>query len=482
MARAMQGDSRFAHAARSIRHRWWLVVLTGVAAAALAAWWCDANPREYRAASTVLVDPVPDDDATFTGIPVLHQAGSPDRAVQTAAGLLDTDRAARLTAARLGPGWSGPRVRDQTDVTPRHGTNLVEVAGRDEDAPQAARLASAYATTALGVRRVALRAQLSSALAGLQARLAALPREDRRGEPARELRDRIDRLQVARDIGDPTLTLVEPAAVPSDRVGAPAWIVVAGTGLAGLLLGGLLALLLAGADARVRDEEELRELYPLPVLARIPRGGSKEALNVRPYHSLVAELSGSSQNTRALLLTAASTGEGTTRAGAALGLALAEAGASVVLVDLDLRRPAVAKTLGIRNAPPVSVHDSLRDLESALITAPQNERLRVLVPEPVGDETSLMGLQPYLPRLVANARGLGHYVILDSPPLGQVGDALWLARAADAVLVVARPGRTSRAGLADLRARLERANRRPLGMLVQGSRRRGAAAIEPRLR
>jgi hypothetical protein len=129
----------------------------------------------------------------------------------------------------------------------------------------------------------------------------------------------------------------------------------------------------------------------------------------------------------------------------------------------------------------VSVHDSLRDLESALITAPQNERLRVLVPEPVGDETSLMGLQPYLPRLVALARGLGHYVILDSPPLGQVGDALWLARAADAVLVVARPGRTSRAGLADLRARLERSGRRPLGMLVETTR-RGPAAIEPRLR
>lgn len=468
--------------ARAVRRRWWLVALCAIAAAAVAAWWCHQHPRSFEASSTVLVDPVPDDDQTFTGIPVLHQAGSPDRAVRTAAGLLDTDRAARLTAARLGPDWTAQRVRGHTEVAQRDGSNLVEVTGRDGDAPQAARLASAYAATALGVRRATLRIQLNAAIAGLEDRLAALPRAERRGEPASELRDRIDRLQVARDVGDPTLTLVEPASVPGERVGTPPWAIVTLAALGGLLAGVLLALLLAGADARVRDEEELRDAYPLPVLARVPRGGRKAALDVRPYRSLVAELSGSTQTTRAVLLTAASTGEGTTRASAGLGLALAEAGASVVLVDLDLRRPAVASTLGIRNAPPVSVHDSLADLESQLIPAPQNERLRVLVPEPVGDESSLMGLQPYLPRLVSMARGLGHYVILDSPPLGQVGDALWLARAADAVLVVARPGRTSRARLADLKARLERANRRPLGYLVEGARRRDTTTIEPRHR
>src|SRR3954468_16454292 len=123
----MQGDSRFHWLARALRHRWWLVVLCAVAAAAIAAWGCHQNPREFEAASTVLVDPVPDDDQTFTGIPVLHQAGSPDRAVQTAAGLLDTDHAAQVTAAQLGPGWTVNRVREQTELQPRDGSNLVEV-------------------------------------------------------------------------------------------------------------------------------------------------------------------------------------------------------------------------------------------------------------------------------------------------------------------------------------------------------------------
>ena len=478
----MQGDSRFHWLARALRHRWWLVALCAIVAGALAAYWCHQNPRDFEAQSTVLVDPVPDDDQTFTGIPVLHQAGSPDRAVRTAAGLLDTDRAARLSAARLGPDWTAARVREQTSVTQRDGSNLVEVAGRDEDAPQAARLASTYATTALAVRRVTLRIQLNAAIAGLEERLRSLPAGDRRGEPGSELRDRIDRLTVAREVGDPTLTLVETANVPTDRVGTPAWVIVAIAALAGLLAGIALALLLAGTDARVRDEEELRDAYPLPVLARIPRSGRKGALDVRPYRSLVAELSGSTQTTRAVLLTAASAGEGTTRASAGLGLALAEAGASVVLVDLDLRTPAVAATLGIRDAPPVSVRDSLADLEAQLIPAPQNERLRVLVPEPVGDESSLMGLQPYLPRLVSTARGLGHYVILDSPPLGQVGDALWLVRSVDGVLVVARPGRTSRRRLADLKARLDRASRRPMGVIVENASRRDTTTIEPRRR
>src|SRR3954471_10493951 len=114
----MQGDSRLHTFLRALRHRWWVVVLCAIAAGALAAWWCSQNPREYHAESTVLVDPVPDDDQTFTGIPVLHQAGSPERAGQTPAGLLDPDRAARLTPARLGPGWTPERVREQTSVAP----------------------------------------------------------------------------------------------------------------------------------------------------------------------------------------------------------------------------------------------------------------------------------------------------------------------------------------------------------------------------
>src|SRR4051794_34412373 len=124
----MQGDSRFHWFARALRRRWWIVLLCAIVAGAIAATWCHQNPRDFKARSTVLVDPVPDDDQTFTGIPVLHQAGSPDRAVQTAAGLLDTDRAARITAAGLGPDWTAQRVRDQTEVSPREGSNLVEVA------------------------------------------------------------------------------------------------------------------------------------------------------------------------------------------------------------------------------------------------------------------------------------------------------------------------------------------------------------------
>jgi receptor protein-tyrosine kinase len=70
--------------------------------------------------------------------------------------------------------------------------------------------------------------------------------------------------------------------------------------------------------------------------------------------------------------------------------------------------------------------------------------------------------------MIEEARGLADYVVIDSPPLNEVADALPLARAADQVLIVARLGRTRLDKLSQLGELLAENGIRPTGFAVIG--------------
>ena len=76
---------------------------------------------------------------------------------------------------------------------------------------------------------------------------------------------------------------------------------------------------------------------------------------------------------------------------------------------------------------------------------------------------------PSTHRIVAEAKKLADYVIIDSPPLSEVIDALPLAQRADEVLVVVRLGKTQLTKLAHLAELLSRHAIRPVGFAVVGA-------------
>ena len=77
-----------------------------------------------------------------------------------------------------------------------------------------------------------------------------------------------------------------------------------------------------------------------------------------------------------------------------------------------------------------------------------------------------------LPAIIDEARALVDFVVFDTPPLGQVSDALRLIGYADDVLVVARPGRTRSDDLDLARQLLQRAEVEPRGFVIVGARQR----------
>jgi Mrp family chromosome partitioning ATPase len=76
---------------------------------------------------------------------------------------------------------------------------------------------------------------------------------------------------------------------------------------------------------------------------------------------------------------------------------------------------------------------------------------------------------PSTHRIVSEAKKLADYVIIDSPPLSEVIDALPLAQQADEVLLVVRLGKTQLTKLAHLAELLSRHAIRPVGFAVVGA-------------
>jgi Mrp family chromosome partitioning ATPase len=172
-----------------------------------------------------------------------------------------------------------------------------------------------------------------------------------------------------------------------------------------------------------------------------------------------------------IVLTSASSRDGKTTSSVNLAASLAAAGNDCVLLDLDLRKPDIGRLLHIANGPEVAALQEVgASLSELLVPAPGLPSLRVLATKPTESDMILVdAINRRIPELIEEARGLAQYVVVDTAPLGEVGDALRVVGEADDVVVVVRPGSTTLAGFEVMRDLLERVGQRPAGMLLIGA-------------
>ena len=143
-------------------------------------------------------------------------------------------------------------------------------------------------------------------------------------------------------------------------------------------------------------------------------------------------------------------GKSLTSINLALSLA-AETTLSVVLLELDLRRPAVCSHFNVDPAKGLSDYlDGAAELDEVLFRPEGTERLAVLPNTEIYDNSSEMLSSPKVAGLVDQLRGNdeGRVVICDLPPYLATDDALAFVPLADAFLIVVSEGKTSRDALA----------------------------------
>ena len=277
-----------------------------------------------------------------------------------------------------------------------------------------------------------------------------------------------------------TSAKVVEAAVMAASPSSPSYIKNSVLGLAiGLVLAVAVIVIRELTDVSVRAEEDIAQVCEHPVLAAVPdmtapsKGGryyrpqpsgtqqtpvvTGEGINfaaAEAYKLLRTKLQYSfadEKSSRIIGISSALTGEGKSVTAINLAYSLAQLDKKVLLIDCDMRRPSLSTKLPIHKRPGLSGYLTsqnhldeliqscgLRDAEDAfqIIASGHNP------PNPIELLSSAR-----MTRLLDKLRDMYDYIILDLPPVGEVSDALAVAKYTDGMLLVVRQNYCDRRAL-----------------------------------
>lgn len=485
------------------RRRFWIVALCAILVPTSVVGYSLAQENRYEATASLLFrDSGPGD--LLEPAPLSQSAGD-DRTAATNQGLAGLEVVAARTARRLG--LAAGDIAGNVEITPVGSSNLTQVTATDANPRTAAQVANTYAEEFIALRRRADVADIERAAGAVRARLQAVerrlaargrtPQEGPRGVRGAERRvlsgerdallERRGRLSSLARLATGNVELAQRASAPtvpaSPKTRRNA---VIGLGL-GVVLGIALALLFEMLDRRLREPAEVNDLVDLPILGTIPHSralaeppdvSGLPAIESQAFDMLRASLRYQSEDRRldSVLVTSAGAREGKTTVAMNLASVSARAGERVLLLEADLRRPSLAARLRVQDAPGLS--DVLRgdvDLEEVIsevvvgagaIGSKEPYTVDVIVAGAVrGDVTGLIESEP-MDDVVRTVQARYDLVVLDTPPMSVVPDAIPLMGKVSGVLVVMRLGRTTRDAVSFLSSQLTHIGARALGAVV----------------
>jgi Mrp family chromosome partitioning ATPase/capsular polysaccharide biosynthesis protein len=475
-----------------VLERRWLVLILVVAVTGAVYAYEARRPATYSASTK--------DYVANQGNPALGFGATQATPQQVAdqATLLTSTGVAAQVARRIGYRGSPAALASTVTATPASNTDFITITASAGTPAQAARVANAFAQEFIAKNSSQQQAANGRALAALQQQLRQLPRGQAGNAQRTTVLSEIQQLQLAGSSGLANVTQVDPAQPPSSPDGRPAWEYALLAAIASLIGSVLLTYMLHRLDPRLRNVDKAAAIYGGPVLATLmhdPAIGhfvdGKPALSPRSREAfrelcVNLELAAPGAGCATVLVTSAIPGEGKSTVARNLALALSEAGRRVALVDADLRRPSLSKSLGV--APEGGLTDVLAGdarLEDVTISVavinppvPGAERISArLGPPPRASNTD--SILSFIPpgHLPANPPALAaseafhavleelaetyEIVVIDTTPLTVVSDAMPLLGRVDAVLLVARSGTTDQRSArhaADLIGRVPAAN------------------------
>jgi succinoglycan biosynthesis transport protein ExoP len=280
------------------------------------------------------------------------------------------------------------------------------------------------------------------------------------------------------------ISIVDYALTPDAPVGPNRTRTVIAAFFLSIGLGLGLALFFEYLDDTVHSTEEVERVLHLPALAVIPsvgsaarrrvlggipkttalqkhsngngNGNSELLMNVdsrsplaEAYRHLRTSvlLSTAGRAPKSLLVTSSLPGEGKTTTAVNTALSLAQTGASVVIIDADMRRPRLQSIFDMQG------HEGLSSILSSdtseadmLLTVREDEEsgLSVLTSGPIPPNPAELLGSDQMRRLIATLQANYTHVVIDSPPVSSFTDGVLISTMVDGVLLVVHGGKSSR--------------------------------------
>lgn len=492
------------------RRRKWIIVQSLVLVPAAAIAFSLHQQKLYRASAEVLLS-TQNLAAALTGTSQTGITQDPTRIADTQAEVARVPTiAGRVLARAPGTGLTVDGFLRSSSVAASTDADILDFTVTNRDPALAERLVDLYASAYTVYRRQLDTASIQRALNGVNAQIAKLG-DVRHSALYAGLVDRQQTLvtmqalqtsnaQVVQRANGTTLT--QPKTVRNAVLGV----------VLGLVLGLGLAFLWEALDTRVRSAQEIGErLGGLPLLARLPEPGKRlreadrlvmlsdpgaaagEAFRLLRTNIAFVTMG---RDVRTVMVTSAVEQEGKSTTIANLAVALARGGTRVALVDLDLRRPILARFFDLFGPGLTEVALGRATLDEALekvaITTPRDGAkgggapangnggsngtgrafegvLEVLPAGPLPPDPGEFVGSPRLADILAELRERFDVVLIDAPPMLHVSDAQTLSTRVDSIFLTTKLRLVRRGMLAELHRQLQSLPTQVLGFALTGA-------------
>lgn len=297
------------------------------------------------------------------------------------------------------------------------------------------------------------------------------------------------------------IRVVDPAMIPSTPVRPAKTRNVLMAFLIGLVGGIGLALLREYMDNTVKTPEDIEHLVRLPSLAVVPafEGSLANGRGLRfrkdsnpnahkPHIELVSHHLPKSQTSEAfrslrtalllsqaehppqvILITSALPREGKTTAAANLAVTLAQLGDKTILVDADLRKPGVGRVLDLLEGKYAGLSSYLAGVSSLDLVSVQHpavENLSAIPTGPLPPNPADLLASPRMALAIAELRKKYKFIVIDTPPVMAVTDAVILSVLVDGLVLVVRSGETPKEAFSRSHDLLTSVKSRILGVVL----------------
>lgn len=208
----------------------------------------------------------------------------------------------------------------------------------------------------------------------------------------------------------------------------------------GMILGIAQAMLRAYLDNTIKRVEDIEKLTSIPIYGAVPLVDSKSG--VQHYHEALRviwtnlEFSQTGDHSKLVTVTSSVSGEGKSTVVTDLAKTIAKSGKKALILDLDMRRSTLHEKLSLSNEYGMSTLLSGKSTPEESIQHTKIKNFHVVTAGPIPPNPTALIMASALPELIETVSKEYDYIILDSPPIGLVADAMALMRMSDISLIV----------------------------------------------
>ncbi|CAN5417557.1 hypothetical protein BH10CHL1_BH10CHL1_41400 [soil metagenome] len=285
------------------------------------------------------------------------------------------------------------------------------------------------------------------------------------------------------------LNILEPATIPTEPTDSNLLINVLIAAMIGFALAAGGAYLIEYLDDSIKASDDMQKnlgtslLSSIPFIANGPAGSTNspdERLVMLQNNSVPAteayrvlrtnlQFAMVDRALKLLLVTSPSPVEGKSLTAANLSAALARGGKRVVLVDVDLHRPTQHRLFKLINNMGLTTALLVENIPlENLLQKTTVPGLQVLATGPLPPNPAELLSSRRMQEILTKLTDYADIVVLDSPPIMAVADAVILSTIADAVLLVVRVGKTRRDAAKHALNALQQVKARVLGVVLNG--------------